>query len=56
MAQCEQVVNKAREAFRSGRTRDVKFRKKQLKALQRMYDENEEAICAALAKDLRKVS
>lgn len=40
----------------SGKTRDVEFRKKQLKALRLMYNENEAAFCAALAKDLKKVS
>ncbi|XP_071547048.1 aldehyde dehydrogenase, dimeric NADP-preferring-like isoform X2 [Panulirus ornatus] len=54
MAAHEQVVNKAREAFLSGKTRDVEFRRKQLKALKRMYEENETAFCTALAKDLNK--
>nr|XP_027234396.1 aldehyde dehydrogenase, dimeric NADP-preferring-like [Penaeus vannamei] len=54
MTRYEQVIQQAREAFHSGRTRDVEFRKKQLKALKRMYEENESVFCAALAKDLHK--
>ena len=49
-------MEKTREVFLSAKTRDVEFRKKQLKALMRMYEENEEAFCSALAKDLRKVT
>ncbi|TOF72379.1 hypothetical protein CGJ15_27575, partial [Vibrio parahaemolyticus] len=38
----------------SGKTKDVSFRKQQLKALKLMYEENEAAFCKALAKDLNK--
>uniref|UniRef100_UPI00358EE16B aldehyde dehydrogenase family 3 member A2-like n=1 Tax=Myxine glutinosa TaxID=7769 RepID=UPI00358EE16B len=48
------VVHKAREAFKSGRTLPLEFRKEQLCLLTRLLDENEEAICEALANDLRK--
>ncbi|XP_042207614.1 aldehyde dehydrogenase, dimeric NADP-preferring-like isoform X3 [Homarus americanus] len=54
MTHNEQVVQRAREAYMSGKTKDVEFRKKQLKALMRMYEENEAAFCSALAKDLHK--
>nr|XP_045622453.1 aldehyde dehydrogenase, dimeric NADP-preferring-like isoform X3 [Procambarus clarkii]XP_045622455.1 aldehyde dehydrogenase, dimeric NADP-preferring-like isoform X3 [Procambarus clarkii]XP_045622456.1 aldehyde dehydrogenase, dimeric NADP-preferring-like isoform X3 [Procambarus clarkii] len=54
MTSNQQILQKAREAFMSGKTRDVEFRKKQLKALKRMYEENEAAFCTALAKDLNK--
>ncbi|XP_042870802.1 aldehyde dehydrogenase, dimeric NADP-preferring-like isoform X4 [Penaeus japonicus] len=54
MGSYAEVVQQAREAFHSGRTRDVEFRKKQLKALKRMYEENESVFCSALAKDLHK--
>lgn len=54
MTKYEQIVESTREVFLSAKTRDVEFRKKQLKALMRMYNENEEALCKCLAKDLRK--
>jgi acyl-CoA reductase-like NAD-dependent aldehyde dehydrogenase len=49
----EDVMNRAYSAFSSGKTRDVEFRRKQLKALQRMYEENREEMAKALAADLR---
>lgn len=54
MTQYKQIVESTREVFLSAKTRNVDFRKKQLKALMRMYEENEEAFCCALAKDLHK--
>jgi acyl-CoA reductase-like NAD-dependent aldehyde dehydrogenase len=50
----QQILQTAREAFASGRTRDVDFRIRQLKNLLRMYEENESDISAALYKDMRK--
>ena len=50
----QQVISKARRAFASGRTRDVAFRKAQLRAIIRMMEENSKLICDALHKDLRK--
>lgn len=50
-----QAVQRARDAFKCGTTLSLDFRKRQLKALKRMYEENEAALCAALAKDLKKV-
>lgn len=50
----KQAVQRARDAFKCGTTLSLEFRKRQLKALRRMYEENEGALCAALAKDLKK--
>ncbi|KAK7861769.1 hypothetical protein R5R35_010788 [Gryllus longicercus] len=49
-----EIIQKARDAFQSGRTRDVTFREQQLKKLLRLYEENTDAMIAALAADLRK--
>lgn len=49
-----QVVQKARNAFSSGKTRDLNFRIKQLENLLRLYDENEAELLNAVYKDLRK--
>ncbi|XP_049962956.1 aldehyde dehydrogenase, dimeric NADP-preferring-like isoform X1 [Schistocerca serialis cubense] len=48
------VVQRARDAFNSGKTRSADFREKQLKQLLKLYEENEDAIVAALSSDLRK--
>lgn len=45
---------RAKTAFESGKTRPIEFREKQLKALKRMYEENQKVMIDALAKDLRK--
>ena len=44
-----------KESFRSGKTRDVEYRKDQLRELLRLMEENEDAIAEALAKDMHKV-
>jgi acyl-CoA reductase-like NAD-dependent aldehyde dehydrogenase len=49
----EDVMNRASTAFQSGKTRDVDFRRKQLQALLRMYEDNKEEMARALAGDLR---
>lgn len=49
-----EVVRIARQAFNSGRTRPVEWRKQQLRNLLRMVEENEKLLCEALYKDLRK--
>lgn len=49
-----QAVYTARQAFESGITKSLTFREKQLKALVRMYEENEKAIIDALFTDLHK--
>ncbi|XP_064078135.1 aldehyde dehydrogenase, dimeric NADP-preferring-like isoform X2 [Macrobrachium nipponense] len=48
------VVDKARQAFKEGRTRDVEFRRQQLNQLRKMYVENEQMFLEALKSDLRK--
>lgn len=48
------IVANARKCFNSGRTRDINFRKQQLKNLKRFLKENEDAICESCYKDLRK--
>ena len=44
-----------RSVFMSGRTKDLAWRKTQLKALKSMIEEKREEICEVLYKDLRKV-
>src|SRR6201999_3480374 len=46
------TVARLRQIFATGRTRDVEWRKQQLLQLQRLMEENEAAIAAALAEDL----
>ncbi|XP_051491611.1 aldehyde dehydrogenase family 3 member A2-like [Apus apus] len=50
----QQVVGRARAAFSSGRSRSLEFRMQQLKALERMVQEKEKEIQAALQADLHK--
>lgn len=50
------VVAKARVVYKSGRTRDIAWRKQQLKQLLKLVEENEPAIAAALKIDLNKSS
>lgn len=50
----EEVVRTARNAFASGRTKDVEFRRKQLKNLKKLLEENEERFVEALASDVGK--
>uniref|UniRef100_A0A673BEV8 Aldehyde dehydrogenase, dimeric NADP-preferring-like n=1 Tax=Sphaeramia orbicularis TaxID=375764 RepID=A0A673BEV8_9TELE len=52
----EQAVNRAKEAFLSGRTRPLEFRLQQLHALQRMITEKETEICTSLKQDINRVS
>ncbi|GAB0098231.1 Aldehyde dehydrogenase [Sergentomyia squamirostris] len=54
MSQYDDVMQKAHAAFASGKTKDVDFREKQLKALMRLYEENQAEMEAALAADLRR--
>jgi aldehyde dehydrogenase (NAD+) len=46
------VVRRLRETFATGRTRSIEWRKQQLVAMQKLAEENEHAIAAALEKDL----
>lgn len=49
----DEVMQQMRNTFKSGKTKDVKFRRRQLEALMRMYEETEDQMIEALAKDLR---
>jgi len=53
-ASAEQLVSRLRTTFESGRTRDLDWRREQLRSLSRMLTDHEEAILAALAEDLGK--
>ncbi|CAM9616378.1 unnamed protein product [Ectocarpus sp. 13 AM-2016] len=48
------IVDTLREAYQSGTTRSLEWRRKQLNALRRMCEENEDAMADALKKDLRR--
>lgn len=50
----EEIVKQLRNTFDSGKTRSLDYRKKQLKALGRFLNENQDKIIAALESDLRK--
>ena len=50
----EGILNGQRKFFRSGKTLEVKFRKKQLIKLKEMITDNESRILAALRDDLNK--
>lgn len=53
-SQINQVIKTTREGFLTGRTKDVKFRKKQLRQLMKLVEDNKEQICEALKTDLNK--
>lgn len=50
----EEIVRNARISFQKGKTRPLAFRLQQLKELLKFLQENENAICHALYKDLKK--
>ena len=52
--QYRELVDRLRANFNAGLTRPLKWRRAQLDALQRMLEENEEAIAGALHADLAK--
>lgn len=54
MSTIETVHQRLTTTFRGGKTIDVAFRETQLKSLLRMYEEQEDAICEVLLKDLHK--
>ncbi|XP_009276469.1 PREDICTED: fatty aldehyde dehydrogenase isoform X1 [Aptenodytes forsteri] len=54
METMQQIVGQARAAFNSGRCRSLEFRMQQLKALERMVQEKEKEILAAIRADLHK--
>lgn len=51
---CDQVVTRAKRAFASGLTKNILFRRSQLKQLYKLLDENEAAFVDALNSDLKK--
>uniref|UniRef100_A0A452QYX2 Aldehyde dehydrogenase, dimeric NADP-preferring n=1 Tax=Ursus americanus TaxID=9643 RepID=A0A452QYX2_URSAM len=55
MSKISEVVQRARAAFSSGKTRPLQFRIQQLEALRRMIKEHEKDIVGALTADLHKV-
>lgn len=55
MGRMAEVVGRARAAFSSGRSRPLEFRLQQLKNLERMVQEKEREILAAIGADLHKV-
>ncbi len=52
--ECRKVVEDLKHVFSSGKTKDYKFRIRNLKGLKLLLVENEEAIKAALKKDLNR--
>ncbi|KAI0236681.1 Aldehyde dehydrogenase, dimeric NADP-preferring [Lamellibrachia satsuma] len=54
MANYADLVGRMRKEFLSGRTKNLGWRKTQLEQLLRMLDEQKDAICEAIYKDLRK--
>lgn len=55
MSKISEVVQRARAAFNSGKTRPLQFRIQQLEGLRRMIKEREKDIAGALTADLHKV-
>eukprot|EP00475_Leptophrys_vorax_P037152 TRINITY_DN6370_c0_g2_i2.p1 TRINITY_DN6370_c0_g2~~TRINITY_DN6370_c0_g2_i2.p1 ORF type:complete len:554 (+),score=-20.53 TRINITY_DN6370_c0_g2_i2:73-1734(+) len=49
-----ELVSSLQAVFRSGRTRSAEWREAQLRGIARLVEDNEEAIFAALTKDLRR--
>ncbi|XP_067632517.1 aldehyde dehydrogenase, dimeric NADP-preferring isoform X4 [Eurosta solidaginis] len=54
MANFEDIVQRCRTAFASGKTKDVNFRRRQLENLLKMYEEHENLMINALDADLRR--
>lgn len=50
----QDVMDRARNAFQSGKTKSIAFRRRQLEALLRLYEENRDEMAAVLAADLRR--
>lgn len=51
-AEAAEMVQALRKTFRSGKTRDIAWRKQQLHALKRMIEENDQAFVEAIQKDM----
>ncbi|KAF9100800.1 Aldehyde dehydrogenase [Mortierella sp. GBA35] len=54
VAEINQTALTVQQTFKSGYTRPLKFRRHQLEQLWRLIDDNTEAFCDSLYKDLRK--
>ncbi|KAG8338277.1 aldehyde dehydrogenase 3, member A2 [Homalodisca vitripennis] len=54
MVKYAEVIDRARNAFNSGKTKPYAFRKKQLEQMMKMYEDNGPEIVAALSADLHK--
>lgn len=54
--QIQGIVKKQRDFFRSGQTKDLSFRIKQLKNLKKEIIENEKEICDAVQKDMSRIA
>lgn len=54
MMQYDQILSIARNAFATGITKNILFRRNQLKQLYKLLDENEAEFCEALKSDLKK--
>ncbi|XP_037953805.1 aldehyde dehydrogenase family 3 member B1 isoform X1 [Teleopsis dalmanni] len=54
MPNFDDILQKCRSAFNSGKTKDVNFRRKQLENLLRMYEDHENDMINALDADLRR--
>lgn len=50
----EEIVNKLRTSFNTNETKSLKWRISQLKAVERLIDENKTELCDALKHDLNK--
>lgn len=56
MSREQQAVARARKAFETGRSKCLEHRIRQLKNLQRLFNERQKEISDAIKKDLNKVS
>lgn len=54
MANYGDLVGRLRKSFQSGQTKKLEWRRSQLKQMLRMLDEQKDAMCEAVYKDLRK--
>ncbi|XP_054277695.1 aldehyde dehydrogenase, dimeric NADP-preferring-like isoform X2 [Macrosteles quadrilineatus] len=54
MGKYTEIIERARNAFSSGKTKPYEFRKQQLQQLLKLYEENGAEIVAALSSDLHK--
>ena len=55
LSNCVQLVEDTRRVFFTGRSRDIKWREQQLRAIARLIKENKNDIYDALYKDMHKV-